>query len=97
MATLKGQIGDHICSRKRADDVEGELLGWKAFLALDALLFFDLKGGESISRKALVADRIRMCEQGHWGTLWAHAEMQTSPGTQEDTDELEKQQHELAN
>ena len=51
---------------------------------------FDLKGGESISKKALVADRIRMCEQGHWGTLWAHAEMQTSTGTQKVTDELEK-------
>ena len=62
----------------RAKDVEGELLGWKALIALDALLFFDLKGGESVSRKALVADRIRMCEQGHWGTLWTHAEMQSS-------------------
>ena len=59
----------------------GELHGWKALLAVDALLFFDLRGGDAISRKALVADRIIMCEQGHWGTLWAHAEMQTSPGT----------------
>ena len=40
VATLKGQLGDHICSRKRANDVEGELLGWKTFIALDALLFF---------------------------------------------------------
>ena len=59
-------------------------------IAVDALLFFDVKGGESISRKALVADRIRLCEQGHWGTLWAHAEMQTMPMNQDDTDELER-------
>ena len=74
VATLKGEMGDYIRSRERAGDVEAEELGWKALLAVDALLFFDLKGGESISRKALVADRTRFCEQGHWGTLWAHAE-----------------------
>ena len=90
VATLKGQLADHICSRKAAADKEGELLGWKALLAVDALLFFDLRGGEAISRKALVADRIRMCEHGHWGTLWAHAEMQTSTGPQDEDDELEK-------
>ena len=39
------------------------MAGWKAFISLDALLFFDLKGGESISRKALVADRIPQCER----------------------------------
>ena len=43
VATLRGQIGDHIHNGKRAGDVEGELLGWEALLALDALLFVDLK------------------------------------------------------
>ena len=90
VATLKGQLADYIHSRKAAADKEGELLGWKALLAIDALLFFDLRGGEATSRKAQVADRIRMCEQGHWGTLWAHAEMQSASGPKEEDDELEK-------
>ena len=47
-----------------------------ALLAVDVLLFFDVKGTESQSRKCLVAERIRMLEQGHWGVLWAHAESQ---------------------
>ena len=41
--------------------------------------------------------RIRMCEQGHWGTLWAHAEMQTSPGTQDKSTSLGRSQRESPN
>ena len=33
---------------------------------------------------------IRFSEKGYRGTLWAHAEMQTASGTQDDVDELEK-------
>ena len=62
----------------------------KALIAIDALLFFDLRGGETISRKALVADRIRLCEQGHWGTRWAHAEIQTTVGPKGDENDMEK-------
>lgn len=90
VATLKGQLGAHIRERKRANDTEGETQGWKALLAVDALLFFDLRGSESIPRKALVADRIRLCERGFWGTLWAHAEMESGPKSQDDEDELQK-------
>ena len=39
--------------------------GWKALLAIDALLFLDLNGGKSILKNVLVADRIQLCEQGH--------------------------------
>ena len=63
VATLEGQLADHICSRKRVGDTDGELLGWRSLLAIDALLFCDLKGGEAASRKTIVADRIKMCEQ----------------------------------
>ena len=62
-------MGEHIRNRKTASDEEGEVLGWKALSAVDALVFFDLKVGESVPRKALVADRIRVCETWHWGTL----------------------------
>ena len=54
------------------------------------MLFFDRRGGETISRKALAADRIRLCEQGHWGTLWAHAEVQTTVRQKDEDSELEK-------
>ena len=62
--------------------------GGKGLLAIDALVFFDLRGGEPISRKALVADRISLCEQGHWGTLWPQADMQTIIGPKDDENEM---------
>ena len=38
-----------------------------------------------------MADRIKLCEQGFWGTLWAHAEMQTMTRNHEDVDENERE------
>ena len=74
VATFKGAICEYIDECKESNNVPGEINGWKALIASDALLFFDVKGTEVLSRKGLVAERIKTLENGHWGVLWAHVE-----------------------
>ena len=55
-------------------DESSEIRASKALLVLDALLFHDVKGTESCSRRQLISDRIRQAEDGMWAVLWATLE-----------------------
>ena len=90
LATLKGEICKDIRTANAGGDTLAEVRCWKALLAVDALIFFDVKGGENVSRRMCVADRLRSLEAGRWGTLWAHAESYCWSEGDQDTPELER-------
>ena len=71
--TGRATVCYHIESAREAGNEADEIRGWKALLSSDALLFTDVKGSEAQSRRALIADRLHMLEQGLWGALWAQA------------------------
>ena len=74
VATLKWQLCEHISRAKVVNCVEDECRGWKALLSCDAFLFHDVKGKDGASRRGVIADRIKLLEQGHWGVLWTHVD-----------------------
>ena len=73
VATWKATLCYHIEAAREEGNEADEIRGWKALLSSDALPFTDIKGSEAQSRRALIADRLYLMEQGLWGALWAQA------------------------
>ena len=64
-ATMRADMCAYIQEQKLAGNQREEVRGWKALLASDAMLFFNLRGGTDTSRRGLITERLRLMEQGH--------------------------------
>jgi hypothetical protein len=71
VAQRRADVSREIRQAAEAARPQDEERAWKAFLALDVLLFSGIKGTEGHSRRAQVADRLLLMEGGHWAALWA--------------------------
>ena len=86
MAVPKSSLCAYIEKAHKGGAQCEEVRGWKALLASDAMLFFNLRGGTDTSRRGLIAERLRLMEQGHWGVFWSHANHAQDTATQEESD-----------
>ena len=69
---LKGEIFVEIDKQKTAGCEQKETRAWKAVLAVDAMVFHDVKGERGNSRAQQIADRVKQCHRGQWAALWAN-------------------------
>ena len=74
---LKGEIFVEIDTQTEACNQLKETRTWKAVLAVDALIFHDVKGEPGCSRAQQIADRVKQCHRGQWAALWSNVSIAT--------------------
>ena len=74
----RARVSRHILAQ---EDAAEQRRGWKLFLALDLLLFGDLRDEKAQQTKTrTIADRMEAMNAGHWDSVWS-AIGQRQPGT----------------
>ncbi len=70
ISTAKAQVADFIHRVTMRGDRQGLARGWKLMVAMDGLIFGEVRGTMESSRREQLAERLEMFDKGQWGPLW---------------------------
>ena len=91
VATFKGKICFAIEEGLVKNDAAGETRAWKGLFAIDALLYNEShQDRKTKSRTALIAEKLSLMEEGHWGTVWAQMQDIEKPMNNDGSDPDER-------